>query len=284
VQEFASHISKNRLRFKQFLFIKELWDNNTDFSIKPLSNEQEADRLDIEFDDDEISTYSDEPASTVLADKRTDNAATTDNRSEVSNDLDTNANTSGSSSTTSANIIKMRFVKDAKQPGAKKKTTKKHAKKNLKRQLSSVDLEPAKKKSKLDFETNTYLRGFLNIILLTPTSDLVDMVINQNIIVTEDHVRPIISEYVSNLPLLYDKLKASNVISEYFDPDAQAQLFSLLKSNENLKAIKCNICSLVVNQSLDLKCNKCDCLFHLKCAKKTYKPKKKAWFCENCLD
>jgi hypothetical protein len=47
----------------------------------------EADRLGIEFNDDEISTYSDEPAGTVLVDKRIDNDATTDNRSEVSSQM-----------------------------------------------------------------------------------------------------------------------------------------------------------------------------------------------------
>jgi hypothetical protein len=100
--------------------------------------------LDIEFDDDDISTYSDEPPVQVLNDKRINNDASTDNRIEVSNDMETNVNTSGSSSSTSANIIKMRFVKDPTQPGAKKKTTKRNAKKNLKCQLSSVDLEPTK--------------------------------------------------------------------------------------------------------------------------------------------
>jgi len=163
------------------------------------------------------SHYSDQPVAAIVMTHNTiDDDATSGNRIEVSNEIDTNVNTSGSSSTTSTNIIKMRFVKDATQPGAKKKTTKRNAKKNLKRKLSSVDLEQANKKSKLDFETSTFLRGFLNIILLNPTCEFVDMVISQKIILTENHVRPIINEYVTNLPLLYDKLKALNILLMFF--------------------------------------------------------------------
>jgi hypothetical protein len=206
------------------------------------------------------------------------------NQAEASNEIPTNDDSSEPIAT-SSNIIKMRFVKDATQPGAKKKTTKKNAKKNIKRRLSTVDSEPSSnKRSRLDIDITTYLRGFLNIVLLNPSSDFVDKVINSKIVLTENHIKPIFNEYVANLPLLYAKLKDLNIFSDYFDTDAQAQIFSLLKSNENLKAVKCNICSLVANQAVYLKCNKCECLFHLKCVKKTYKPKKKAWFCEKCID
>jgi hypothetical protein len=70
-----------------------------------------------------------------------------------------------------------------------------------------------------------------------------------------------------------------NLILEYFTLEG----YQMLETTVNLflASLSCDICDKSCT-SKNIICGKCKLFFHLKCVDRTYVPKIKKWFCQNC--